>query len=84
MFLCNDKYYSAPRLGKLLELMFIEESVPGIPGMTCSQMPLALSTRWGAGMRSELGSAMPVGILVWPRSIPMLCSLGTVCKMENL
>lgn len=84
MFLCNDKYYSAPRLGKLLELMFIKESVSGIPGMIHSQMPLALSARWGAGTRSRLGSVILVGILLLPRSIPMLCSLGAVCKMENL
>lgn len=64
MLLCNDKYYSAPRLGTLQELTYIEESVPGIPGMTLlSRMPLALSTRWGAGARSELGSAVLVGIL---------------------
>jgi len=64
MLMCNDKYYSAPRLGKLQELMYIEGPVPGMPGMALlSRMPLALSTRWAAGMRSELGSAILVGIL---------------------
>lgn len=64
MLLGNDKCYSAPRLGKLQELMYVEGPVLGVLGMTLrSRMPLALSTRWVAGTRPELRSAMPMGIL---------------------
>lgn len=54
MLLYNDKYYSAPRLGKLQELMHIEGSLPGIIIRDITllfRMLLALSTQWGAGTR---------------------------------
>lgn len=77
MLLYNDKYYSAPRLGKLQELMHIEGSLPGIIIRDITllfRMLLALSTQGqDAGGNSVL-----------PRCIPVLYNTGIVCKTENL
>lgn len=76
MLLFNDKYNSAPRLEKLQELLWIEGSVLGILGLTLLLRVLLDQTRTGLSCAG--------GDSVLPRSTPELCSLGTVCKADNL